>query len=191
MRRGARHTKRASGRFLLRIEPGLHESLRADAAELGVSLNDYCARKLAAPLGGPGATGAAAALERATALFGSELIGVAAFGSWARAQAAGGSDVDLLVVLEQTVRLTRGLYRRWDETPLAWGARSVEAHFVHLPAPERPVAGLWAEVAVDGIVLFDRGLRLSTRLVQVRHDIVSGRIVRRVAHGQAYWTRVA
>jgi len=53
------------------------------------------------------------------------------------------------------------------------------------------VAGIWAEVALDGLVLFEQGLRLSTRLVQVRREIAAGRIVRRVAHGQPYWTGVA
>jgi hypothetical protein len=40
-------------------------------------------------------------------------------------------------------------------------------------------------------VLFERDFRISSKLVQVRHDIVSGRIVRRIAHGQPYWTEVA
>ena len=36
-----------SGRFVLRIDPGLHGALRKAARAAGVSLNEYCARKLA------------------------------------------------------------------------------------------------------------------------------------------------
>jgi len=183
---------RASGRFLLRISPGLHAALRGAALDAGVSLNDYCARKLAAPAGDLFALeGATRAVERAAKLFGDRLLGVAAFGSWARREAADSSDVDLLVIVDAAVELTRELYRRWDEEPVEWQGRSVEAHFAHLPPEGRVAAGLWAEVALDGIVLFERGLAVSGRLVAVRRDIVAGKIVRKVAHGQPYWAEVA
>jgi hypothetical protein len=53
------------------------------------------------------------------------------------------------------------------------------------------VTGLWAEAALDGVVLFERGLVVSKRLAAVRRDIVAGRLVRRLAHGQPYWAAVA
>lgn len=183
--------KNASGRFLLRLDPGLHAALRAAAAAARVSLNDYCSQKLAAPLGelttlgGGGRT-----VARAAELLGDSLIGVAAFGSWVRGEALAGSDVDVLVVVDG-VPITRQLYRAWDESPVVWDGHSVEPHFVRLPEPATTVGGLWAEVALDGIVLFDRGLRLSSRLALVRRDIVAGRLVRRMTHGQPYWTEAA
>ncbi len=187
-----RRSPDASGRFVLRIAPGLHAALRAAAAEAGVSLNDYCARKLAAPVGDLAALeGASKAVERAASIFGERLVGIAAFGSWARRQAADGSDVDLLVVVEGSVALTRELYRAWDASAVSWEGRAVEPHFVHLPEENRVVAGVWAEVALDGIVLFERGLRISMGLSKVRRDIVAGRIVRKMAHGQPYWAEVA
>jgi len=65
----------ASGRFVLRIDPGLHAALRAAARESGVSLNDYCARKLALPVGSLAATDpAGAAVARAAGLFGERLL---------------------------------------------------------------------------------------------------------------------
>jgi predicted nucleotidyltransferase len=118
-------------------------------------------------------------------------VGIAAFGSWARRQAAAGSDVDLLIVVDGSVALTRELYRAWDEEPVSWEGLAVEPHFVHLPEENRVAAGLWAEVALDGIVLFERGLEISMRLTKVRRDIVAGRIVRKVSHGQPYWAEVA
>ena len=67
----------ASGRFLLRIDPGLHAALREAAREAGVSLNEYCAQKLSLPTGslaGP----AGEAVTRAAELVGDTLLGVVA-----------------------------------------------------------------------------------------------------------------
>lgn len=191
-RRGRARHRPATGRFLLRIDPGLHAALRAAARAAGVSLNEYCARKLAAPGGELATLGdAAVAVARAATLFGPDLVGVVAFGSWARGELADSSDVDLLIVLDPRVELTRDLYRRWDAVTLRWSGRPVDAHFAHLPAADVTVTGVWGEAAIDGVVLFDRDLRLSARLIRVRRDIAAGRIVRRIAHGQPYWTEVA
>jgi predicted nucleotidyltransferase len=157
-----------------------------------MSLNDFCARKLAAPGGNPTAVrGATAVVERAADLFPEHLLAVIAYGSWARGEATAASDVDILIVVEAHAPLTRALYRRWDERPLTWEGRPVEPHFVHLRGVDERATGLWAEAAVDGIVLFERGFETSMRLAQVRRDIVAGRLVRRVVHGQPYWSEVA
>jgi hypothetical protein len=183
-----KHRKRpASGRFVLRLAPDLHAELRGAAAGAGLSLNDYCARKLALPSCLQDVQEEVKeAVGRATRLFEENLEGIAAFGSWARGESGQGSDLDLLVVLDKSVPLRRELYRQWDEQ-----GRDVklplEPHFVHLPAPQKTVAGVWAEVALEGIILFERGFLLSKRLVAVRQDIASGRLVRRFAHGQPYW----
>lgn len=183
-----RRSGRPSGRFVLRIDPGLHVALRRAAAEAGLSLNDYCARKLAAPFGGGNALDdGAAAVARAAELFGRDLVGVLVMGSWARSELADTSDVDLLVVVEARVALARRLYVAWDQAPVDWRGRAVEPHFVHLPDEEQSPTGLWAEAAVDGVVLFERDVAVSTHLVRVRHEIVAGRLVRRIAHGQPYW----
>jgi len=181
-----------SGRFVLRIDPSLHGALREAARAMGVSLNEYCARKLAAP--SPESAGvdlATEAVRRAAEVVGEGLIAVAAFGSWARAELHDESDVDLLVVVEEDTELSRNLYLAWDEAPIRWRGHRAEPHFVHFPDPGRTLIGLWAEVAIDGIVFFARDLRLSRLLAGVRRDIAAGRIIRRVVHGQAYWTEAA
>jgi len=187
----ARSSERPSGRFVLRIDSGLHAALKVAAEAADMSLNEHCARKLAAPGANLGSPAATAVVERAATLLGGGLVGVVVFGSWARDELAEGSDVDLLLVVEDGVTLTRELYRRWDESPVRWEERRVEPHFVHLPAGNDRVAGLWAEVAVDGIVLFERGLAVSRRLVALRRDIAAGRVVRRTVHGQPYWVEAA
>jgi hypothetical protein len=180
----------ASGRFLLRIAPGLHAALRRAAAAAGLSLKDYCARKLASPVGNqPLWFAVGDAVQRAASVFGEALIGIVAFGSWARGELHGGSDVDLLVVVDEEVGITRHLYRRWDEAQVRWNGHEVEPHFVHLAQAEARCAGLWAEVAMDGIVLFARDLDLPARLAGIRRDVADGRILRKVANGQPYWVQ--
>jgi hypothetical protein len=149
-----------SGKFVLRIEPGLHAALRAAAEVAGLSLNEYCARKLAAPGAGPG-------------------------------EAVEGSDLDVLVVVDGQVELRRALYHEWDAAPLWWEGHRVEAHFVHLPEAGRRLTALWAEAAVDGVVLYDPVLEVSRRLATFRDRIASGELVRRRVHGQPYWVEAA
>ena len=181
-------TPAASGRFVLRLDPGLHGALKRAAREMGVSLNEYCTQKLAAPVSGlAGWELATATVRRAAAVVGGHLEGVVAFGSWARGEINDGSDVDVLVVVDRSSKLSRDLYTRWDAEPVIWQGHRVEPHFVHLPEPGRTVVGLWAEVAIDGVVLFSRSLDLPKRLAEVRRDIASERVVRRVVHGQPYW----
>jgi nucleotidyltransferase-like protein/HicB-like protein involved in pilus formation len=176
---------------VLRLSPGLHATLRAAARDAGLSLNDYCVHKLAASSANPALPSAAAVVDRSAQILGTDLLGVVAYGSWARGEATATSDVDVLVVADAKAAITRELYRRWDARPLTWEGRPVEPHFVRLRGADAPATSLWAEAALDGIVLFERGLGLSARLAAVRRDIASGRLVRRLAHGQPYWAEVA
>ena len=174
---------------MLRIDPGLHAALREAAQRVGVSLNDLCAERLRVPAsdgGGPGA----AIVARAAAMFGDALRGVAAHGSWARGDLAPGSDVDVLVVVDRHIEVTRDLYRAWDQAPMRWHTRHVDIHFAHPPTEGVAVTGLWMNVAMDGIVLYDRDLDVSRRLVQLRSRVASGQVVRHSAHGHPYWVEV-
>lgn len=182
----------ASGRFVLRIPSGLHAALRTAARNAGLSLNDYCARILAAPRGDLATVEpAAAVVTHAAELVGERLVGVIAYGSWVRGEATAQSDLDLLIVVEPDVPLVRELYRRWDERRLTWNGRLLDPHFVHPLADDALPSGAWAEAAMDGVVLFERGLRLSMALGRVRRDVVEGRLVRRRIHGQPYWAEAS
>lgn len=180
---------RASGRFVLRIDPGLHAALRSAADAAGMSLNEYCTRKLASE--GVVWSPAVEVVSRALSVHGARVRGVLVFGSWARGEAVAESDVDVLVVVDHAVALTRRLYHEWDQMPLEWEGHPVEAHFVHLPDAGARLSALWAEAAVDGVVLYDRGRDVSRRLVEIRDRIASGEMVRRRVHGQRYWVEAA
>jgi hypothetical protein len=174
-----------SGRFVLRLDPGLHAALRAAAQDAGVSLNEYCVRRLAVR-GREGLDAGSELVARAGQVVGAALVGVVLFGSWARGEAGEDSDVDVLIVVEG-VGVTRALYRAWDAAPLRWEGRPVEPHFVTLPPAGGLPSGLWAEVAIDGVVLFERGLELSRRLAAMRAHIAEGALVRRWSNGHPYW----
>jgi hypothetical protein len=109
------------------------------------------------------------------------------YGSFARGELAAGSDVDLLVVLAAGVPITRSLYREWDGAVPSWNGREIDLHFVHLPDPADRVSGSWAEAAVCGIVLYDRDLAVSRRLIAIRERIAAGELTRKMAQGQPYW----
>ena len=176
-----------SGRFNLRIAPELHASLRKAARAAETSLNDFCARKLASP-GGLMDPAVGAVVDRAGSILGDSLMGVVAFGSWARGEEHAGSDLDVLLVAGEEVPISRGLYRNWDNGPgLHWDGHEVAPHFVHLPSGSEEVSGLWAEVALDGLVLFERDVAVSRHLADVRRRILRGELSYRVAGGQPYW----
>lgn len=176
---------RGSGRFLLRMSPDLHDTLRSAAGAAGLSLNEYCVRRLLT--GGVVHGDAAALLSRAAAVTGQRLVGLVLHGSWVRGDAASGSDIDALIVVERQVALSRSLYRAWDREPPTWSGRPLDPHFVHLPAATT-VSGLWAEIATHGLTVFDRDGDLGACLARVRGAIADGRLRRRTAHGQPYWT---
>jgi predicted nucleotidyltransferase len=189
--RGAAGRSEASGKFVLRLDPRLHELLRDEARAAAMSLNDWCGRTLAAP-GADGLLDAAPGVVLTIrSRLGCDLVGIIIYGSFARGELAVGSDVDLLVVLAAGKPITRSLYREWEGSLPTWNGREIDLHFVHLPAPADRVSGSWAEAAVCGIVLYDRDFAVSQRLIGIRERIASGGLVRRMSQGQPYWIHEA
>jgi hypothetical protein len=135
--------------------------------------------------------GAPEAVERSMAQFGPALVGVLVFGSYARRDATASSDVDLIIVVDPSVPLTRALYRDWDAAVTTWAGRSLDPHFVHLPAGGMIAPGAWCEAAIDGVVLFERDGSVTRHLAAIRGAIAAGCLLRRSVHGQPYWTVAA
>jgi predicted nucleotidyltransferase len=179
-------------RFLLRLPVALHASLVAGAAQRRLSLNEYIGRRLAGPEAHPAVEAVAAVvLTRGREVAGDALIGALLHGSWARGEARADSDIDALIVVDRSLPLTRRLYRTWDERAVVWGGRAVDVHFVHLPATIAAAGGVWCEAAVEGRLIADRDGRIDDALIELRRTIADGRLVRKRAHGQPYWTVAA
>src|SRR5688500_13454269 len=106
-----------SGKFLLRMDPALHKELADAAMAEGISLNEHCVRALARDYAATAAP-FTEAVSRALRQLGDAIVGIAIFGSVARGQARSASDVDMLVVCDDTTHITRSLYTSWDSAPL-------------------------------------------------------------------------
>lgn len=182
----------SSNKFLLRMPTDLHSALKRDAKREGISMNELGVGRLTLA-SGAGSEGAVLGevVRSAQAMFSDRLIGVVAIGSWARGEATTSSDIDLLVVIDNAIGLTRDLYRKWDATDVSSVGSTVDVHFTHLPDHAAPPTPVWLEAAVDGIVLFELWLKVSRALIGVRMQILERKLVRRWAHGQPYWTEVA
>lgn len=182
----------ASGRLLLRLPASLHRAVQISADAAGISVNEYCVRRLATP--GPSVAVAGPWVDlvtRAVELFGSRFVGLIAHGSWVRGDTTDGSDIDALVVVEPSVPLLRATYRAWDEKPLEWQGRPVDVHVVHLPVESSRLSALWYEAAVEGVVVYERDGAVAAQLRRARRVIASGRVVRKLVQGQPYWTDAA
>ena len=108
------------------------------------------------------------------------------FGSFARGEAAEHSDIDLLIVTEPSVPLGRALYAVWDATS---SDATVSPHFVHLPEKVFEAGSRWYEVAIDGVVLFEKGRLITGFLRTVRKAIADRLIERKDAYGHGYWIK--
>ncbi len=173
------------------MTPELHTALHKAAAASGESLNAYCVRHLkTVEIRSLGDEDAMSLVGRARAVAGDALAAVVLHGSWARGEATAASDVDALVVVDSSLALCRALYRAWDAGRITWRGRRIDAHIVHPPRGGE-ISGLWAEVALDAVVLFERDWKLSSHLSRIRRAIAAGQLVRRVVHGQPYWSEAA
>jgi uncharacterized protein len=181
----------------------LHGRLRRLAAKRGQSLNHLCAEVFERAVSSAGVTESRPMAGTGTTLhlladecirvFGKDLLGIVFFGSVARSEAFPDSDLDVLLVMDQGTPIRRDLYARWEEALSPFAERSfprdVSPHFSHLPASPRQAGSLWLEIAIHGIVLWEREGRVSTALRDLRSHIAEGGVTRRVRHGHPYWVR--
>lgn len=192
-----------SGKFVIRMPRELHRRLREDAASRSISLNRICLERLEnrdpSNIGLCGLPSDSPVpyrlVERLVEHWGSSMVGIVLFGSAARGEATSASDIDLLLVFEPGTELSRQLYAEWDELLenhlQVLPTREISPQLVCLPATPAEAGGLWYEVAIEGIVLWERGLRISRFLCSVREALARGEIMRRTVHGTPYWIKSA
>ena len=187
--------------LIIRTPEALHRKLKRSAQQLGVSLNQFCVSLLTQPAIDTKSTGHALEaapgpfildgaslkplVETVTASFGDLLSGIVLFGSTARGEAREDSDIDLAIILNAAAPLDRDIYERWRrEIPRQ---QSVEPLFLRLPDAADEIRGVWFELAIDGIVLFDARFEVSRYLSHIRRFISSGGARRMSTYGIPYW----
>jgi predicted nucleotidyltransferase/predicted HicB family RNase H-like nuclease len=194
--------KFARATLVLRIPSLLHQQLKQDARSADLSLNKHCRNLLSGRTGDFSSEGASTSLKlaaggsrhmallrelsaQALEAMGDSVEGLVLFGSFARGRQTASSDIDLLVVLNGNMTLDRDVYSRWQLCK--FDGREVAPLFVQIPHEGERIGGLWFEVALDGIVLYDKDLHLSRFLSDVRDLVASGQVKRMVTHGHPYW----
>lgn len=184
--------KKPSGRFVLRLPSELHQTLKNLAARKAVSLNELCLRAVESYVARMGAnqenhtTGQQQWLKVLQDMLGGSVLGVILFGSTARGEDRGSSDIDLLIVVASDLPLTRRLYTLWEEH---LSGESYSPHFVHMPEDVTMAGSIWFEAAMDGIVLYAVDRRISLFLSRIRRIVAAGRLRRKVAYGHPYWIK--
>jgi predicted nucleotidyltransferase len=184
--------------MLVRLPAVLHKQLKQLAVLSRIPLNQTCVEILQAGYAAskisagkcefavnetPALAGLSSLVEEACREYGGRIDAVVLFGSAARGTMRESSDIDLLIVLAEGETVDRDCYSKWRWNRL--GNREVAPLFVQLPRDA--VRGVWLEIALDGIVIYDRALEASRYLAKLRALVAAGQYQRRMAYGQPYW----
>lgn len=186
-------------KFLLRLPPELFGALEAEAKRSKLSLNSFLISKLerSSQLKTTDADRLAELITKFSVFKQSPnlLIGIILFGSVARGEATERSDIDVLIVVDSSMKLNRALYRIWDQEMNSpqWNGYPLSPHFVHPPDFNdlSSVGSLWLEAALEGIILFDERRTISQILRTLRMYCLSGQFKRHMSHGVPYWSSYA
>ena len=176
--------KNLSGKFVLRVPHKLHASLRARSDKLGISLNSLCVDLIQKSFHEQTIL-SQFELEEISKKLGENLHGIILFGSFARGTQNDNSDIDILIVIKNSLPLTRDLYRNFS-----FKNERISIHFAHLPMNGAEAGSLWLECAIDGKILLDSEASIQNKLREIRNYILSGKAIRKETHGQGYWVRV-
>ena len=177
-----------SGKFVIRTSSELHQKLKQDALRQKISLNEYCNLLLQQNLLGHEKSRLSALAEFTRSFLKENLLGILLHGSWVRNEFSTESDIDVLVVASDDVPITRELYSKWDDSfdDIKFDL-PIEVQFIHLPVLKSRISSLWAEVAMESIILAESEFCLSRHLNEIRRSIREGKLKRKLSHGQPYW----
>lgn len=127
-------------------------------------------------------------VKKLKAKFGDKLIGVVLFGSQATGEATASSDIDILIVLDKEIPLTRSLYTWWSDT-ISWTDGELNPHFVNCPHDASSAGGLWFEVALSGKIVYQKKSSIEQLFIKLNEYIADGNIRRYISNGHPYWVR--
>lgn len=181
---------RCSGKFVLRVHPVLHARLRKKSGEWGSSLNQTCLKIIERGLEIRDGSHDRfmLALKNLKKQFRGHLLGLLVFGSHVNQQDFHSSDIDLLVLLDSKIKLSRTLYQIWDDSCDDNLKPVMNPHFVH-PPQNQPYGSLWLEAVKKHRVLFDKKSMLQNILDQIHSYVMMGQVSQKISHGQPYWIR--
>ena len=181
--------KQASGKFVLRVGPQLHDKLRKLGHAQGSSLNTLCKEILESYMGLSNEDPYTQEwIELIKQTWKRKLSGLVFFGSYARGDTHSASDMDLLIVLKSHIKPNRNQYKVWDKISEKL-PNILSPHFVSLPQDYQNIGSLWYEVALDGTILWEEDKKISSVLRAIRHKIAAGNIIRKVTDGHPYWIK--
>lgn len=174
-----------SGKFVLRVGAELHRSLREESDRLNLSLNQHCLNLLNNQLAS--GTDSPPWVDAIQSEWKDDLLAIFLFGSCVRGESYNDSDVDLLLVMKESFKVSRREYRKWSKLSLP---ERLSPHFVALPDSPEGAGSIWFEVALEGERVWEKEEHIvSSFLRDIRLKIASGKIVRKVMHGHGYWIR--
>lgn len=188
-----------SGKFVLRVDSALHKSIANKAQQRGISLNRLCSALIENGLRENKQEGVADFLNPALSpilknlqeKFRGALVSLLAFGSRVSGQTTSASDLDLLIVLDDTIPIERTLYSWWEERISHNEDFEISPHFVHLPKQAMDAGSLWFEVALNHRTSWDPKFEATRFIEKIRRFISEDKIRRYWSHGHPYWVRTA
>lgn len=175
--------------IFLRVNKELSRKLKTQAARLETSINEYCISllKQSVELKIQNTNNDIKhVVDHALSVFDKSLEAVVLFGSYSRGDNTEESDIDILVVLNKSIKITRDIYNKWSALSNKISEK-FSVHFVNLPDHLDSLSGLWCEVSLEGMVLYDTNLRTSKFLLKLREQILIGEYTYSYSHGQRYW----
>lgn len=174
-------------KILLRLPKPLHDAVKERALAEKTSMNSLLERYIAQGVIQPMPQETYAEVVRtAHETFKEHFVGLLLYGSKARGDAHDTSDTDLLLVVDNEIKIERSLYRTWDTILPA----DISIHIAHLPSRPDEAGSLWLECALDARILHDPLGRIAHFLSETKEYITSGNVVRRVTHGQGFWVSI-
>ena len=175
---------------MLRLDSGVFSRLKNFAQTSDKSINSVCTDFILNGLGHSHEK-THPVLQKLQEHFKSQLLGLVLFGSVSRGTERPSSDIDLLIVLAETIPIEGKLYRDWDNFSEGLSFEKYSPHFVHLPPDVLKSGSLWLEIALEGQVLFDTHGQVEQRLQHLRQLIAERIFKRDYAYGIPYWKKVA
>ncbi len=190
--------KSLSGKFVLRVPEEMHMQLNKLANDTLRSLNATCIDLIERQLKFDSKVNEAETPFTSIVInhYKETMLGLIVFGSYTREETTKSSDIDVLVVLDDKVNITRSLYKDW-EVNLESKVRDlftmeVSPHFANLSSNNKLYnninpGSLWLEIAFEGKILWEKKDVVSKMIRKIRLLIAEGIYQRRISHGHPYW----